>query len=53
MIADLKLRKFTGLGVFTSMSLAGGMGREVDKYVCIILIGFMLYCHGLEFSLPR
>ena len=25
------------------MGLAGGKGREVDKYVCIILIGFIHY----------
>ena len=43
MIADLKIKKFTGVGVFYSMGLAGGKGREVDKYVCIILIGFMHY----------
>ena len=41
-IADLKIKNIYWCGCFISMGLAGGKGREVDKHVCIILIGLYI-----------
>ena len=45
MTADLKIKKIYWCGClyFTSMGLLGGKGREVEKYVCVLLIA-MLKC---------
>ena len=43
-IADLKLKKIFLVWVFlVQWVLQVGKGKDMDKYVCIILIGFKCY----------